>query len=551
MSPPDKAQTSKSSTARSGGLFALGTLVSRISGVAREAVVGAVFGAGTAMDAFVVAYRIPNLLRELVAEGALGSSFTQVYTKTAERSETEARQVLVNTLKITAILGVALAIAGVLLAPWLVDLMSQRSPAGDSAQFTRIAVRQTQILFPTIAIFAVTSVISGALHKKGLFFLSAVSPAMFNLANILGALAISPLIVAIASPDFATWLGDAAITGLSLGVLLGASLQMLLALTGLWRELNNLRSGPRRPFLAWDSATRRIFTLMGPMVIAASAGQVNVIVNTNFATSLEPGAVTWLNFAFRFLQLPVGIFGVAISSAVLPALTRAIAKAGNKIDGRVSDEIMNGLELVAWLMVPSFVLFQVASPEIIRFFYQAGKFTAKDTEATAVALSAYSFSLLGYGFLKVLNSYYYATERTRFAMWVGLLSIAVNFIGNYFLVAKYGHRGLALTASVTLTGNATLLLIGLKRDRIKFDTKRILGSTALLSLSVAGALSLVRLTETAWPFMWSGLPLGYKAAALVTLIGKGLLIISVFAASTMLRLRSSPVQLWRKLRQGR
>ncbi|NDE14612.1 murein biosynthesis integral membrane protein MurJ [bacterium] len=536
------------STARSSALFTAGTLVSRLSGVLRESVVGAVFGAGTVMDAFVVAYRIPNLLRELIAEGALGSSFTQVYTSTAERDEAAARKVLDDTLRLVFWLGAIVVIGGVILAPSLVTLMNRRGNAPDSAQFTAIAVRQTQILFPTIAIFAITSIVTGALHKKGRFFLSAVSPAAFNFANIAGALFLTPVIVAISSPDVANWLGDAGITGLSLGVLAGAGLQLWIARLGL-RGDHRTRS-PQ--WLPWTPETKKIVTLMVPMVIAASAGQVNVIVNTNFATSLEPGAVTWLNFAFRFLQLPIGMFGVAISAAVLPALTRAISRAGNRVDKAASVEIVNALDLVTWLLLPSFVFLYLSSTDVIALFYEAGKFTATDTAATAIALRAYSFGLVSYGLLKVLNSYYYATERTRYAMWVGIVSIAVNYLLNAALVSRMGHRGLALTTSATLTGNTLLLLAGMTRDRVQVDWKELFRSMMILAFASLVALKLHAALKIGLVGLDSfGQPAWKKLTAVVNIFGSAGAVGSAFALFAMIRLRTGPRQFAKMARKFR
>ncbi len=547
MSPKDTPPAHKHSsdrpdghsTARSSALFTAGTLVSRLSGVLRESVVGAVFGAGTVMDAFVVAYRIPNLLRELIAEGALGSSFTQVYTATAERDEAAARKVLDDTLRLVFWLGAIIVIAGIAFAPSLVTLMSRRGSAPDSAHFTAIAVRQTQILFPTIAIFAITSIVTGALHKKGRFFLSAVSPAAFNFANIAGALVLTPAIIAIASPGIANWLGDAGITGLSLGVLAGAGLQLWIAALGL-RGDHRTRSSR---WLPWTPETKKIAVLMLPMVIAASAGQVNVIVNTNFATSLEPGAVTWLNFAFRFLQLPIGMFGVAISAAVLPALTRAISRAGNRVDKAASVEIINALDLVTWLLVPSFVFLYLSATDVIALFYEAGKFTATDTAATGIALRAYSFGLVSYGLLKVLNSYYYATERTRYAMWVGIVSIAINYLLNAALVSRMGHRGLALTTSATLTGNALLLLAGMTRDRVQVDWKELARSILILALASVTALKLhAFLMGGLIGFDSFGQPAWKKLTAAVNILGSAGATGFAFALFALIRLRTSPRQ---------
>lgn len=553
MSPADPQNMGKTpttrSTARSSALFTAGTVVSRVSGVLRESVVGAVFGAGTAMDAFVVAYRIPNLLRELIAEGALGSSFTQVYTATAERDEAVARQVLKDTLKIVRWLGLGIVVAGIACAPWLVALMSRRGSAPDSELFNSIAIRQTQILFPTIAIFALTSIITGALHKKGHFFLSAVSPAAFNLANISGALLLTPLLAATASPQTAAWLGDAGITGLSVGVLIGAGLQMWFASLGLRTDRSSAmmptaNASQNKRMIPWTPEIRRIAFLMVPMVIAASAGQVNVIVNTNFATSLEPGAVTWLNFAFRFLQLPIGMFGVAISAAVLPALTRAIARAGHKVDAAASMEITNALELVTWLLLPSFAFLFVAAPEVISLFYEAGRFTSRDTAATSIALQAYSFGLVSYGLLKVLNSYYYATERTRYAMWVGIASIGVNYFANDLLVGKFGHRGLALTTSATLTGNAILLIAGMTRDKVIVEWRETFRSIGILIFATVCAVLIQQQLHLDVTHLF-----GKKLAALFSILVHAAIVGMIFAPLAMVRMRTGPKQFLSHVRQ--
>lgn len=547
MSDSGRPEHGHRSTARGSLLFTAGTLVSRVSGVLRESVVGAVFGASTAMDAFIVAYRIPNLLRELIAEGALGSSFTKVYTSTSENDAAAARKVFEDTIRLVFMLGVLLVCAGIAASPWLVDLMSRREASADSALFTHIAVRQTQILFPTVAIFALASIVTGALHKRGSFFLSAVSPAAFNVANIAGALFVTPLLIATVSPDVAGWLGDAGITGLSLGVLAGSVLQLWMATRGLKGEGVRLRllPGKDEPWLPWTPDTRRILWLMGPMAIAASSGIVNFVVNTNFATALGKGAVTWINFAFRFLQLPVGLFGVAISAAVLPALTRAITRAGNRVDNDASTEVCNALEMVAWLMLPCFALFHACAPQIITLFYEAGKFTASDAQQTATALQAYSYGLLSYGLLKVLNSYYYATTRTRYAMWVGIFSIAVNYAGNLILVDRYGHRGLALTASATLSCNTLLLLAGMTRDKVKVDVPDTVRTLALVSAATVAALFA---QQSSFPWE-AGFPASKKLLAASQICANGAIVVAAFAPFLIVRLKTGNSHFSQKFRR--
>jgi putative peptidoglycan lipid II flippase len=284
---------------------------------------------------------------------------------------------------------------------------------------------------------------------------------------------------------------------------------------------------------------------MGPMAIAASSGIINFVVNTNFATALGRGAVTWINFAFRFLQLPVGLFGVAIGAAVLPSLTRSITRAGRKVDEAASNEICNALEMVAWLMLPCFALFYVCAPQIIALFYEAGRFTEYDTAQTASALQAYSYGLLAYGLLKVLNSYYYATERTRYAMWVGIFSIAVNYLGNFILVERYGHRGLALTASVTLSVNTLLLMAGMARDRVKVDVGNAAKSIFLLAMATTAAVFVQR-AEFPWD---SGFSTSKKLLSGTRIVANGALVIAVFAPFLILRLKTGNHDFSQKFRR--
>jgi putative peptidoglycan lipid II flippase len=289
---------------------------------------------------------------------------------------------------------------------------------------------------------------------------------------------------------------------------------------------------------------------MGPMVIAASAGQVNVIVNTNFATSLETGAVTWLYFAFRLVQLPIGMFGVAVGAAVLPSLTKSITEAGGAVDLKASQQIINAMDLVAWLMIPCTIALVLSSQDITRILYEAGKFSASDTTATAIAIEAYSYGLLGYGLLKVMNSYYYATSRTRFPMFVSLISIAANYVANAVLVKQFGHKGLAMTASVTLTLNAVILICGMYVDKVQVYWRQVFASLAQLAI---GTLIVVMIhnayQESLLKLSFGALLRAPASSVILTKLDAALrllvdltLIVSVFASIGLWRLGKTPAQ---------
>jgi putative peptidoglycan lipid II flippase len=292
------------------------------------------------------------------------------------------------------------------------------------------------------------------------------------------------------------------------------------------------------------------------MVIGASAGQVNVIVNTNFATSLGTGAVTWLYFAFRLVQLPIGMFGVAVGAAVLPALSKSITEAQGKVDLKASREVINAMDLVAWLMIPCTLLFVLSSHDMTRLLYEAGRFTPSDTDATAIAIEAYSYGLLGYGLLKVLNSYYYATGRTKFPMFVSLLSIAGNYLANALLVKQYGHQGLAMTASVMLTMNSILLIAGMTTDRVQVDWRQVAKSGLTLFVGIIVTIQIHKFYAVEVS-QWSlgsllGLPettLARKLDSLVRIMIDVSLIILIFGSAGLTRLRKTPKEALQMLRR--
>lgn len=535
------------SVARSSFLFAVGTLISRFSGVVRESVIGAVFGASVFMDAFVVAFRIPNLLRELLAEGALGSSFTKIYAGLCVDDKEAANRLLVQTLQFVVMVSIAICALGVLFADQLVALMTLMD--GHDPKFQGITVALTKLMFPFIAFAAIGAIAQGVLYQRGGFFLAGVAPILFNVLSIIGALWLAPLAREQLPTNFSETFGDAGIFGLAVGTLLGGAAQSAIQVWGIWKPLlKNQTLLPRqRP---WSPDIRKILFLMGPMVIAASAGQVNVIVNTNFATSLATGAVTWLYFAFRLVQLPIGMFGVAVGAAVLPALTKSITEAGGQVDAKASCEIVNAMDLVAWLMIPCTLALVVCSQDLTRVLYEAGKFSEADTAATAIAIEAYSYGLLGYGFLKVLNSYYYATSRTKFPMVVSIVSILANYIANSLLVKSHGHQGLALTASVTLSLNSLLLIAGMSKDKVQVDWIQIFKSISLLTFGVAIVLIFHKyFSPSVATWNMASTYLSYESSiivkkldALIRLFLETSVIVVVFASIGLARIGKTPKQ---------
>lgn len=449
--------------------FSLGTVLSRLSGLARDMILASAFGSSVFMDAFFVAYRIPNLFREMLAEGALAGAFTKVYVALNEKDKNEASQFLVDALLLIFLAGSVICLLGIVMAPWIVELMTMLRGAAESEALVVQATGLTRILFPFLGVMMMGSVAMGALHQWGRFFLSAFAPVNFNIGYIIGIVAIGPSLEAMFGRTIDFLQTDSLVTGVALGVLLGGIAQVAFYYYGLWdRALKNLKN---RPQIRLNDNTRRFLKIMMPAALAASTGPINLVVNTNFATSLQEGSVTWLNYAFRLFQLPIGVFGVALSVAVLPALSRSIAKAGNKVDEASSQLLQRSIGLALWFILPCWLFLQDAGLDVVKFLFQRGQFDPEDALQTGQALTVYSYGLFGYALVKVLTSFYFAIERTTYALKIALLCIVINFSCNYYFVkvAGYNHVGLAATSATVLSFNAFLLFLGVFYSKVQFS----------------------------------------------------------------------------------
>lgn len=317
--------------ARSASIVGLAVLASRVLGLVREQVFAAFFGAGVVFDAFVTAFRIPNLFRDLLAEGALSAAFVKTFAQKLEQDGEKKAWRLASLVFTTLALFVSLIVLlGMLAAPWIVAAIA---PGFDDEK-AALAIRLTRVMFPFLLLVSLAAVAMGVLNARGRFFVPSLAGAFFNVGSLLVGLLAAWLL----QPDFmaavvrAVTAGEAiprdgpaaasAILGMAIGVLAGGTLQVLLQTPSLHRT--GFRFHPI--FDLKDQGLRQVLRLMGPAVIGTAAVQINVFVNTNFASRLEDGAVSWLSYAFRFMQFPIGIFGVAIATATLPAIARAAVK---------------------------------------------------------------------------------------------------------------------------------------------------------------------------------------------------------------------------------
>ena len=469
---------------RSAGVVSLAVFMSRITGLVRESVMARLFGAGLTYDAFMLGFRIPNLTRDLFAEGALSSAFVPVFTEyLATRSKEEAARLLNLVMTALVIIVGAVCAAGIFSAPWLVRLLAP-GYAAEPAKFA-LAVTMTQVMFPFLLLVALAALVMGVLNSSNIFGVPALASTFFNLGSVGFGIVLGVFL----GPT----LHLTRIEGMAVGVVLGGALQLfwqLPALYGLGYRL--------RPAFHWsDPGMVRILRLMLPAILGNAAVQINVMVNTNFASTIyDPvtglnGPVSWLSYAFRFMQLPLGLFGVAMASATLPSISRSAAE--GKLD-EFRKTLSHSLGMVFLLTVPSSVGLIVLGKSIIGAIYQGGRFHLYDTEQTARALSCYAIGLIGYAAIKVLSPAFYALGDARTPMLISLVSILINYAAASTMIhlAGLGHAGLALSTSiVALFG--FVALFGILRGRVGGIYGRSLAAQAAkvgaASLVMAGAVA--------------------------------------------------------------
>jgi putative peptidoglycan lipid II flippase len=434
---------------------------SRVLGLIREVVFAYFFGASKSIanDAYVIAFRIPNLLRDLFAEGALSSAFVSVfsdYLVTKDEKEAFRLSSLVTTALIV-ILGV-LVVLGIIFAEPLVRFIAPGFE-GDEAKFL-LTVRLTRIMMPFILLVALAAQAMGVLNARDRFGIPALASTFFNIGSIVGGVATASFL---ADPAFSRPIQSIVekpiegIVGMAYGVLIGGFLQYAVQ----WPSLR--RAGFRyRPILSFrDEGVRRVFRLMGPAVIGAAAVQVNVLVNSNFASQIPgEGPVSWLNYSFRLMQFPIGVFGVAIATATLPAISR---NAALKEVNDFRSTLASSLRLAFVLTIPSAVGLIVLGRPIIALIYERGRFGPVDTDHAAAALACYSIGLAGYSAVRILAPAFYALGDAKTPMRISLLSMLVNFVLNWLLVDTLRERGLALSTSAVALLNFGVLYFTMRK----------------------------------------------------------------------------------------
>jgi putative peptidoglycan lipid II flippase len=440
------------SVVRSAGMVSLAMAMSRITGLLREIVMARLFGAGFVYDAFLLGFRIPNLTRDLFAEGALSSAFVPIFAQTLAQKGRKEAAVLANLVATALIIVVGLfCLLGIIFSPAWVNLLA--SGFHQVPGKFELAVKMTRIMFAFLLLVALAAQAMGVLNACNRFAVPALASTFFNIGSVGFGLFLGYLL----GPR----LGIEPITAMAVGVVFGGALQLAWQLPALRAEGFHFR-----PAIDWSHPLlRKIFGLMGPAVLGSAAVQINVLVITNFASQIPGnGPVSWLSYSFRFMQLPLGLFGVAIGSATLPSIARS-AGVGDFDEFRRT--LSKSLGMVFLLTLPSSVGLIVLGRTMVGAIYQGGKFNAYDTEQTAIALSCYAVGLAGYSALKVLNPAFYALHDARTPMFISLISIGVNYLTASLLLRDtgLGHAGLALSTSVNAVFGGVALFVIL-RNRV-------------------------------------------------------------------------------------
>lgn len=476
MTQPDMASIQKRA-----GIATLAILGSRIFGLVREQIFAFFFGASYALDAYNAAFRIPNLLRDLFAEGALSQSFITVFAQKSarEKSDTASWRLANHVFGFLFVVLGIFVVLGWIFAPQIVHLIAQ----GFNAPTHALAVTLTRWLMPFILFVSLAALSMGMLNAKNRYFLPQSASTFFNLSSIVIGLATAwwmapDYVMAPASPDHASQL-PRAITGMAIGTLAGGVVQWLVqqpSLHGLGFRLRprlNLR----------DPDLRAVLKLTAPAIIGAASVQVNVMVNTFFASHMAEGSISHLNFAFRIMQFPLGVFGVAVATVSAPLLAGLIAQ--NRTQDFLAS-LKKSISLSLFLAIPSTLGILILARPIMALIYEHGRFDAQDTLASAQALQGYAVGIAGYSLLKIYQPAFMACGDAKTPMKISLFSIVFNFSFNWFFAShlKWPAWSLALGTAIVAT-TSIVMQAWLFRHKVSRVWDRELITSALKSSTSA------------------------------------------------------------------
>jgi len=421
------------------------TMISRVFGFIRDMVTASLFGAGAMFDAFTVAFKIPNFMRRLFAEGSFSQAFVPVLSEYQKKQSREEVQRFINAMSGT--LGAALLIVtilGVLGAPLIVRVFA---PGFDtSGDRFDLAVTMLRINFPYLLLVSLTAFSGAILNTYSRFWVAAFTPVFLNVAMIAAAIWLSPQM---ATP----------IIGLAWGVLIAGFIQLIFQ----WPFLNRLQLLPKPTVNFRDPGVKRVLKLMVPALFGVSVGQVNLLVDTLFASLLAVGSVSWLYYSDRLMEFPLGVFGVAISTVILPHLSRHHASQSDTSFSLTLDWALRAVLLVG---VPAAVVLAVISGPLLSTLFQYGKFDALAVAKARESLSAFAIGITPFMLVKIFASGFYAKQDMRTPVRIGVMAMVANTILNCILIWPLAHAGIALATSLAALLNSGLLFYFLKKHKL-------------------------------------------------------------------------------------
>ena len=477
---------------KAASLVSVLTLVSRITGLMRELLVAAFFGASATTDAFNVAFRIPNLLRRLFAEGAFSQAFVPVLAATRASHGDVTTKTLVDSVATVLVWALLLTCAaGVLGAPWVVWAMASGLQQTGSGFDT--AVLLTQWMFPYIGFMSLVALAAGVLNTWKKFVVPAATPVLLNVAMIAAA--------AFGAPWFAT-MGIEPIYAMAGGVMVGGLLQLGVQIPALLRigMLPRIGFSPSVIGQAWrDPGTRQILKLMGPALLGVSVAQISLLINTQIASHLQPGSVSWLTYADRLMEFPTALLGVALGVVLLPQLAASKARGD---DAAYSALLDWGLRLVVLLTVPCALALLLMPQALVSVLYHYGRFNDGDLHQTSLALMGYGVGLVGLVAIKILAPGYYAKQDIKTPVMIAIVVLVFTQLLNLVFVPHFAHAGLALAIGAGAVLNATWLWVGLVRK----GTLRMSPGWGLFLLRIA----VVSVALGAWMW-WSAQAIDWAA----------------------------------------
>lgn len=432
---------------RSGLLVMIITMVSRVLGLVRAGIIAYYFGASAMTDAFFSAFKISNFFRQLLGEGALGSSFIPLYNERVEsEGEENSKQFIYSILNLLFVFSTIVTILMIIFSQGIIDGIVSGFP--DETKI--IASRLLKIMSVYFVFISLSGMVCAILNNFKQFAVPASTSNFFNLAIIL------------ASMYFGKTYG---IDALAYGVVIGGLFQFLVVLPAFFKIMKgySFKIDWKDPYL------KKIFIMICPMLIGIVARQVNTIVDQMFASYLAEGGVSALENATRLYLLPVGVFGVSISTVIFPALSKAMSK--NDLDG-ATDNIIKGLNILLFLIIPSTAVLTFYAPEVIRLTLSYGKFDEEAVRVTSQALLYYSLGLYFYTAIYLMTRAFYSVKNSKYPVKFSIISIVINIVLNFLLIKSMAYRGLALSTSIASGVNFFLLLIVFRRKYINFSLKK-------------------------------------------------------------------------------